>query len=84
MSITLRPMDHVADPPPPDKIYTPERMANLAEGLEKAIAKIEKLGVDVPGGSRLRNTVKAAARSSCCAVVSRIPRRTAGDCARCF
>ena len=68
MSITLRPMDHVADPPPPDKIYTPERMADLAEGLEKAIAKIEKLGVDVPGGSRLRNTVRllrevAAARS---------------------
>lgn len=58
MSITLRPMDHVPDPPPPDKIYTPERMADLAEGLEKAIAKIEKLGVDVPGGSRLRNTVK--------------------------
>ncbi len=59
MSITLRPMDHVADePPPPDKIYTPERMGDLAKGLEQAIAKIEEWGIDVKGSSRLRNTVK--------------------------
>jgi len=51
-------MDHVPDPPPPDKTYTPERMADLAKGLEQAIAKIEEWGIDVKGSSRLRNTVK--------------------------
>lgn len=51
-------MDHMADPPPPDKTYTPERMADLAKGLEQAIAKIEEWGIDVKGSSRLRNTVK--------------------------
>lgn len=58
MSITLRPLDHVADPAPPDKTYTPERMAGLAKGLGQAIAKIEEWGIVVKGGSRLRNTVK--------------------------
>ncbi|MDE0075609.1 MAG: hypothetical protein OXR82_08950 [Gammaproteobacteria bacterium] len=58
MSITLRPVYHAADPPPPDKTFTPERMADLAKGLERAIARIEAWGIDVQGGSRLRNTVK--------------------------
>ena len=58
MSITFRPMDHGAEPPPPDKIYTPARMADLAKGLERAIAKIEKWEIEVKGSSRLRKTVK--------------------------
>lgn len=58
MSITFRPMDHGAGPPPPDKIYTPARMVDLAKGLERAIAKIEKWEIEVKGSSRLRKTVK--------------------------
>ena len=52
------PLRDVADPPPPDKTYTPEAMADLAKGLGQAIAKIEEWGIDVKGSSRLRNTMK--------------------------
>lgn len=58
MNITFRPLDHVAEPPPPDKIYTPAKMAELAQGLEEAIAKIEEWDIEVKMGSRLRKTVK--------------------------
>ena len=51
MNITFRPLDHVAEPPPPDKIYTPAKMVELAQGLEEAIAKIEEWDIEVKMGS---------------------------------
>ena len=57
-TITLRPLGPAPEPPPPDKLLTPARMADLAEGLDEAMAKIEERGIDVPGGSRLRETAK--------------------------
>ena len=58
VTITFRPMRPVPDPPPADGNFTPERMADLARGLEETIAKIEKWGIAVRVGSRLPKTVK--------------------------
>ena len=58
VDITFRAIGGPApEPPPPDKILTPARMADLAKGLEEAIEKIQKWGITVPVGSRLRKTV---------------------------
>ena len=68
VTITFRPTGPAPEPPPEDKVLSPERMADLAQGLEEAIAKIEEWGIAVPGGSRLPETAKhlrqvASARS---------------------
>ena len=58
VTITFRPMGSVPDPPSADGAFTPERMADLAEGLEETIATIEQWGIAVRGESRLPRTVK--------------------------
>ena len=58
VTITFRPMGPVPDPPAADGIFTPERMADLARGLEETIAKIEQWGIAVRVESRLPKTVK--------------------------
>ena len=50
-------MDLVSEPPPPDKILTADRMADLAGNLEEALAKIEKWGICLHPNSRLQKTV---------------------------
>ena len=57
-AITFRPLSPAPESPPPDRLLTPARMADLAEDLEEAIAKIKEWGIDVPGGSRLPETAK--------------------------
>ena len=54
MSVSFRPMGTVPEPPPPEKIMTAERMADLADRLIEALAAIEKWGIDVDAISRLR------------------------------
>ena len=49
---------HTGDVDVTDRQLTPDRMANLADGLVGAIAKIEKWGIPVPPGSRLQKTVQ--------------------------
>ena len=58
VTITFRPMGPVPDAPPAGGIFTPERMADLARGLEKTIAKIEQWGIAVASDSRLPKTAK--------------------------
>ena len=58
VDITFRPIGGPApEPPPPDKILTPARMADLANALGKTIEKIQEWGIPVPVGSRLQETV---------------------------
>ena len=41
-----------------ENYLTPKRMADLADGLEDAIAKMEQWGIPVRGGSRLTNALR--------------------------
>ena len=56
MRITFRPMGSAPEPPPPERIPTPERMAELADRLREAIAAIEKWGISLDPVSRLKET----------------------------
>lgn len=47
MSVAFHPKGPTPDPPPPDKIPTAERMADLADRLTHAIAVIAKWGIQV-------------------------------------
>ena len=49
-------MGPTPDPPPPDKILTAERMADLADRLQEAIAAIESWNIVIRPESRLRAT----------------------------
>ena len=84
VDITFRPMGAVPDSAPPDGGFTPERMADLAKGLEETIAKIEQWGITVPGGSRLPKTVKLLQDVASATVVSHFESRSQKDCACCF
>lgn len=57
-TMTFRLLGPAPEPPPPDKLLTPTRMADLAVGLEETIAKIREWGIDVPGRSRLPETAR--------------------------
>ena len=54
MRITFRPMGPAPEPPPPEKVLTPERMAGLADRLKEAMAAIEKWGIHLNPVSRLK------------------------------
>ena len=54
MRITFRPMGPAPEPPPPEKVLTPERMAGLADRLKEAMAAIEKWGIHLDPVSRLK------------------------------
>lgn len=58
MSIKLRPMTPQLKKPPSDQGFTPQRMADLAAGLEKTIRKIKVWDINVPADSRLRIAVE--------------------------
>lgn len=56
MRITFRPMGSAPEPPPSERILTPERMAGLADRLKEAIAAIEEWGISLDPASRLKET----------------------------
>ncbi len=58
MNVSFRPTGPAPEPPLPRGTFTPERMADLASGLEKTIATIKRWGIAVAGESRLPKTAK--------------------------